>query len=294
MEENMPDYKIITDSTTDLTVELIKELDLHIIPMTYTIGDKDYVDLAENPELTPHEFYDMLRDGKMSTTAQINVQTFKDAFSSYLDEGRDILYICFSSALSSTINSARIAVTDLAEEYPDRKILVVDSVAASLGEGLLVYLAVEQKRAGVDIDALADWINEKKYSVIHFFTVQDLNHLKRGGRLSGAAALIGTMLSIKPVLHVDDEGRLVPVTKIRGRRNSLDALVTFMEKYSVEPENQTVFLSHGDALDDAKYVEKCIREKFGVKGFVINNIGPVIGTHSGPGTIALFFVGKKR
>ena len=290
----MPDYKIITDSTTDLTVELIKELDIHIIPMTYTIGDRNYVNNAENPELAPHEFYNMLRDGKMSTTAQINVQTFKDVFSPYLEEGRDVLYICFSSALSSTINSARIAVTDLAEEYPDRKVVVVDSVAASLGEGLLVYLAVEQKRTGVDIDALADWINEKKYNVIHFFTVQDLNHLRRGGRLSSAAALVGTMLSIKPVLHVDDEGRLVPVTKIRGRRNSLDALVSFMEKHTTEKENHTVFLSHGDALDDAKYVEKLICEKFGVKRFVINEIGPVVGTHSGPGTIALFFVGNKR
>ncbi|MEG1190607.1 MAG: DegV family protein [Oscillospiraceae bacterium] len=290
----MPEYKIITDSTTDLPPVLVEELNLHIIPMLYTVDGKDYLNTPDERELSSHDFYEMLRGGKTSTTTQINGETFKDEVRSYLDAGMDILYLCFSSGLSSTYSSICIAISDLREDYPDRKILIVDSVSASMGEGLLAYHAVARQKSGMGIDELAAWLEENKLHLAHWFTVDDLNHLKRGGRVSGAAALVGTMLNIKPVLHVDDEGHLIPIEKVRGRRRSLEALVTHMEKTAIDPENQVIFISHGDALDDAKYVEKLVRERFGIKTIFINPIGPVIGTHAGPGTVALFFLATKR
>lgn len=290
----MTDYKLISDSTTDLPLDMVKELDLHIIPMIYTIDEKDYVNSPENSGLSNHEFYELLRAEKSSSTTQINIENFKDAFIPYLEQGLDILYLCFSSGLSSTYNSALIAVEELRESFPDRRIIVVDSLAASMGEGLLLYHAAQKKKEGLDIDHVAKWLEDNKLRLAHWFTVQDLNHLKRGGRVSAAAALVGTMLSIKPVLHVDDEGHLIPVEKVRGRRNSLDSLVSRMAKTAVNPSEQVVFISHGDALEDAQYVEKKIREKLGVKTFYINPIGPIIGSHSGPGTVALFFLANKR
>lgn len=290
----MADYKIISDSTTDLPVELVEKLDLHIIPMIYSIDGKDYVNKPGDSGLSSHDFYELLRSGKMSTTSQINSETFKDEFSPYLSSGLDILYVCFSSGLSSTYNSALIAVEELREQFPERKVLVVDSLAASMGEGLLVYHTAMKKKEGLGIDEVAKWVEDNRLKLAHWFTVEDLNHLKRGGRVSGAAALVGTMLSIKPVLHVDNEGHLIPVEKIRGRRNSLESLVKHMEKTVTNPAEQVVFISHGDALSDAQHVEKLVRDKFGVKTFYINPIGPIIGTHSGPGTVALFFLADNR
>lgn len=290
----MPDYKIISDSTTDLPAELVEELGLHIVPMLYTINGKDYVNSPNDSGLSSSEFYDLLRQGKMSTTTQINMATFKDEFRPWLKKGMDILYICFSSGLSSTIGSARLAVEDLKEEFPDRRVLVVDSLSASMGEGLLVYHAAMKKREGLTLDQLAAWVQENRLHLAHWFTVEDLNHLKRGGRVSSAAALVGTMLNIKPVLHVDDEGHLIPVEKVRGRRASLESLVSHMAKTAADPGGQVVFISHGDALKDAEYVASKVREKFGVKTIYINPIGPIIGSHSGPGTVALFFLADKR
>lgn len=290
----MSDFKIISDSTTDLSVQLVEEMDVHIIPMLYNVDGKDYSNSPDVSGLDAHEFYDLLRSGKMSTTTQINMETFKEEFRPWLEKGLDILYICFSSGLSSTISSARLAVDDLKEDFPDRRVVVVDSLAASMGEGLLVYHAAMKKREGLSLDELAAWVEENRLHLAHWFTVEDLNHLKRGGRVSGAAALVGTMLNIKPVLHVDDEGHLIPVEKVRGRRSSLDSLVNHMAKTAIDPANQVIFISHGDSPKDAEYVANKVREKFGVETIYINPIGPVIGSHSGPGTVALFFLAEKR
>lgn len=290
----MANYKITTDSTTDLSPALVEELDLHVIPMLFTVDGKDYRNTPDEKDLSSHEFYEMLRNGKNSLTTQINVETFKDEVRQYLDAGLDILHLCFSSGLSSTYNSIRIAVEDLKEDYPDRKIFLVDTLSASMGEGLLVYHAAQKLKQGMPIEELAAWVEENKFKLAHWFTVDDLNFLKRGGRLSGAAAFFGTVLNVKPVLHCDNEGHLIPREKIRGRRKSLDSLVSHMEKTAINPSEQVIFISHGDALEDAQYVEQQVRERFGVKTIYINPIGPVIGSHSGPGTVALFFLASER
>ncbi|MFB0921494.1 MAG: DegV family protein [Oscillospiraceae bacterium] len=290
----MSNYKIVTDSTSDLPAFLVEELELHVIPMLYTVDEKDYLNTPDEKYLSSHDFYELLRAGKTSTTTQINGEIFKDEVRPYLREGLDVLYLGFSSGLSSTFNSIRLATEDLKEEFPDRKIVLVDTLAASMGEGLIVWHAATRKKQGMSLDEVASWVEENKLHLAHWFTVDDLNHLKRGGRVSGAAAFVGTMLNIKPVLHVDDEGHLIPVDKVRGRRKSLEELVARMEKTAINPLEQTIFISHGDAPEDAKYVEKLVRERMGVKTVYINPIGPVIGSHSGPGTIALFFLASKR
>ena len=267
----MREYKILTDSTTDLSPQLVAQTGVTVLPMTYTIGEKSYRNDPEETELSSGDFYDMLRGGAMSTTSQINVETFREVAGKMARDGFDVLYVGFSSGLSGTFNSARIAFEDLSAEYPEHKFLAVDSLCASMGEGLLVYHAAH---------------------LAHWFTVDDLNHLKRGGRVSGAAAFFGTMLNIKPVLHVDDAGHLIPMEKARGRKASLDALVAHMEKDAVDPASQTVFISHGDCRADVEYVADLVREKFGTQDIRIHSIGPVIGSHSGPGTVALVCIRK--
>ncbi len=287
-------YRILTDSTGDLTPELVRELDLTVIPMEFTVDGKSYRNYPDGHEMSAKAFYDLLRSGKTSTTAQINSHEFTEWADPILQAGEDLLYIAFSSGLSGTCQSALLAKKELSEKYPDRKIYVVDSLCASMGEGLLVYYASKMQQEGKSIDEVYQWLQDNKLHLCHWFTVDDLNHLKRGGRVSSAAALFGTMLGIKPVLHVDDAGHLIPVAKIRGRKQSLDALVSHMEETVTEPENQVIFISHGDCLQDAQYVADKIRAKWNVKDIVLNEIGPVIGTHSGPGTVALFFLGSKR
>ncbi len=287
-------YRILTDSTGDLTPELVQELDLTVIPMEFTVDGKSYRNYPDGHEMSAKDFYDLLRAGKTSTTAQINSHEFTEWADPILQAGEDLLYIAFSSGLSGTCQSALLAKQELSEKYPDRKFLVVDSLCASMGEGLLVYYAAKMQQEGKSIDEVYQWLQENKLHLCHWFTVDDLNHLKRGGRVSSAAALFGTMLGIKPVLHVDDAGHLIPVAKIRGRKQSLDSLVAHMEETVTEPEKQVIFISHGDCLQDAQYVADKIREKWKVKDIVLNEIGPVIGTHSGPGTVALFFLGSKR
>ncbi len=287
-------YRIITDSSADLTQKMIAALELTVVSLRFTIDGKTYRDKADQSEMPTKTFYAKLREGKMSTTSQVNADEFVSVFEPILQGGEDILYIGFSSGLSGTLQSACIARDDLQEKYPARKIYVFDSLCASMGEGLLVYHAAQLKRGGTDIDALYKWLGENALKLCHWFTVGDLNHLKRGGRVSTTAALVGTMLGIKPVLHVDDEGHLIPVSKVRGRRQSLDALVQKMAETAICPQEQTVFISHGDCLDDAEYVAQQVRERFGVKKIEINYVGPVIGAHSGPGTVALFFFGTQR
>ncbi|HIR02836.1 MAG: DegV family protein [Acutalibacteraceae bacterium] len=290
----MNDYIIITDANTDLTPQMVEELEIAVMPMQFSILGKDYLLYPDNREMDIKEFYDLLRKGNMAATAQLNPNDIIQAFTPYLEEGKDLIYIAFSSGLSGTYASARMAKDELCRLFPKRKIIIVDSLAASMGEGLLVWHAVRQKRAGLDIEQLEQWVLDNRNHLCHWFTVDDLHHLKRGGRVSSATAVIGSALGIKPVLHVDDQGHLIPVKKVRGRRQSLDALVDMMQQTAVDPKRQTVFISHGDALDDARYVEKRVRDAFKCKDIHINYIGPVIGTHSGPGTVALFFMGTHK
>jgi len=290
----MSEYVLFTDSNTDLPADLVQQLDLSVIPMLFEMDGKSYYNYPDNHEMDPKDFYAALRGGKTCTTSQVSPSRFDEIFSPVLESGKDILYLCFSSGLSGTFNTSRLAVEELCEKYPDRKIRTVDTLAASMGQGLLVYLAAKKRQEGMGLDELGDWVEENRLKLCHWFTVDDLMFLKRGGRVSGAAAVMGTMLGIKPVLHVDDEGHLIPMEKVRGRRASLDALVKHMQATAIQPAEQTVFISHGDCQADCDYVANQLREKLGVKHIVTSYIGPVIGAHSGPGTMALFFVGEKR
>lgn len=290
----MGTYRIVTDSTTDLTPELIHELDVQVIPLCYIMEGKTYHNIPGGGEMTDREFYAKLRAGSMSTTTQVNSEEFLRVFTPLLEAGQDVLYIGFSSGLSGTYQSAALAREELKQRFPGRRLEVFDSRCASMGEGLLVYHAAKLQQAGKSLDEVLSWLKENVLNLCHWFTVDDLNHLKRGGRVSTATALVGTMLGIKPVLHVDNEGHLIPVSKVRGRKQSLDALVRRMEDTALDPAGQMVFISHGDCLEDARYVERQIREKLGVRQVELGFIGPVIGAHSGPGTVALFFLGKER
>lgn len=290
----MTTYTILTDSSCDLPAKMAEEMGLEIVSLSVLLGGEEYVNYLDEREIPFIDLYQKLREGCDSTTSAVNVAAFLSIMEPLLAAGQDILYIGFSSALSNTYNAAVMAAAELAEKYPERKIYAVDSLCASLGQGLLVYLAVEQKRAGADIGALRDYVEQTKLKVCHWFTVDDLHFLQRGGRVSKTAAAVGSVLNIKPVLHVDNEGRLVPVTKVRGRKASLRELVNRMAEAAVLPATQTVFISHGDCLEDAQMVADLVREKLGAKEIIINYVGPVIGSHSGPGTLALFFLGNQR
>ncbi len=290
----MRDYCIVTDSTCDLPANIVTDLGITVIPMEFQLDGTTYLNYPDGRDYDFHAFYDALRAGKASTTSQVNYQTFLDTFTPILESGRDILYLAFSSGLSGTYNGSVIAANDLMEKYPGSKVISVDTLAASVGEGLLVYAAAKKREEGLSLDELAQWVTDNRLHLCHWFTVDDLNHLKRGGRVSPAVAIIGTALGIKPVMHVDDEGHLIPVSKVRGRRKSLDALVEHMAETCDKPESQTIFIGHGDSKEDAEYVAKLVRQKFKVKNIILNYIGPVIGSHSGPGTIALFFFGTHR
>lgn len=290
----MSDFKIITDSTSDLSQEMVDDLDVTVIPMDFTVGIDSFLDYPDERELASHDFYTRIAAGESSTTNQISLAVFNDTFEPFLKEGTDVLYLAFSSGLSGTYNNSVIAARNLAEKYPDRKIDTVDTLAASLGEGLIVWHAVQKKRAGASIDEVKNWVEQNRNRMHHWFTVDDLNHLKRGGRISGASALVGTMLGIKPVMHIDDEGHIILIDKIRGRKQSLDDMVSHMAKTAEEPESQMIFISHSDSLEGAEYVKEQVEKKFGVTQFQLAPIGPVIGAHTGTGTVALFYLGKDR
>ena len=290
----MRDFVIMTDSCCDMTVDMANDLELVVLPLSLEMGDRIYRNWLDGRDIGFEDFYARIRGGETATTSAINVGDFEAAMRKLLEQGKDILCINFSSALSTTYQSAVIAAEELRSEFPEAKILVVDSLCASLGQGLLLYLCVQEKRKGRPIEEVHAFAEATKGNICHWFTVDDLNHLKRGGRISAATALFGTMLSIKPVMHVDDEGRLVPVSKARGRKASLLALVDHMEETAVDPAHGTVFISHGDCEGDALLVANEVTRRFGNKDIHINYVGPVIGNHSGPGTMALFFVGTKR
>lgn len=286
-------YLITTDNMADLPEEYLKEKQLLTMSLTYLLDGQTYN--AEN-SLPYQEFYKKMREGCMPTTSQINPQEAKEKLAEFLKINKNIIHIAFSGGLSGTFNSVRLAAQELMEEQPDCKITVIDSLAASMGEGLLVYKALEQQEAGLSYEEMVEWIESNKLHVCHYFTVDDLFHLYRGGRVSKAAAVLGTMINLKPVLHVDDEGHLIPLSKVRGRKKSLNALVDGMEKQmgSFREKNDIIFLSHGDCYEDALYVQEQIKKRFGIEKFMISPVGPTIGAHSGPGTVALFFMGEAR
>lgn len=291
----METFKIIVNTTADLPMDYIRENQLGLVYFNYIMDEISY---GRDKELDWKEFYRLMREeGKMPTTSQVNPQEYKEYFKEFLEESMQLLYISFSSGLSGSCGNAILAAEELMEEREDCRIIVVDSKCASMGEGLFVHKAVEMKRRGKTIEETADYLNALVPHLTHVFTVDDLNHLYRGGRVSKAAAIVGTIAAIKPILHVDDEGHLIPLSKVRGRKKSLIALVDYMEKKlegGYLDRNDIVFISHGDALEDAEYVRDEIKRRFGITKFMINHIGPTIGAHSGPGTIALFFEGNSR
>ena len=290
----MREFTIMTDSCCDMTAAMAEELELSVLPLSLHMGEAVYRNWLDGRDIAFPEFYSRVRGGQDATTAAVSVGDFETEMRRVLSSGRDILCISFSSALSATYQSASIAAEDLRPEFPEARICVVDSLCASLGQGLLLWLCAQEQKKGRTVEEVRDFAEKTKGKVCHWFTVDDLNHLKRGGRISAATALFGTMLSIKPVMHVDGGGHLTPVGKARGRRASLLALVDEMEKTAIAPGEQTVFISHWDCLADAEFMAEEVRRRFGTKDIHINYVGPVIGSHSGPGTMALFFLGTAR
>ena len=287
----MSQYKIITDSGCDLPVPKLQALDVTAVPLTLLFRGESRPD-AVTEEI--REVYDALRAGETASTSAVNPDGWANAIRPVLEEGKDALVLCFSSGLSTTYQSAVIAAGDLAQEFPQRKISVVDTRCASLGQGLLVWLACDKRDQGLDLEALTAWVEQTKDHLCQWFTVDDLMYLKRGGRVSAATALVGTMLKIKPVLHVDEEGHLINVSKTRGRKASIEALADKVAQLGMEGFRKRITICHGDCLEDAQYLEKLLKERHGVQEVFIGYTGAVIGSHSGPGTLAVFFLGKER
>lgn len=283
-------FQIITDSCCDLPAQMISELELSIAPLSLEMDGKAYV----SGEMSPKALYDHLRAGKLPKTSAVNPDGWAALIRPALEAGRDVLVLAFSSGLSGTYQSAVIAAEDLREEFPQRKLIVIDTLCAALGQGLLVCTAARLRSEGKSIDEAAAWLDAHKRNLCHWFTVEDLMHLKRGGRISAATAVMGTMLSIKPVLHMDDQGKLESVSKARGRKAALNQLLDRMGETMFSEGNDTVFLGHGDCLADAEYVAAQMKARFGVKEVIVNYVGAVIGAHAGPGVLAIFFFGKNR
>ena len=287
----MSSYVIVTDSSSDLSSELLERYNVLSIPLAVTM---DGMEPVPNNEIDTKAFYAFLRSKKGAKTSAVAIETFKNFFKPYLDEGKDILYLGFSSGLSGTYNAGFVAAKELSEEYPGRTVATVDTLCASLGQGLLVYHATKKRDGGASLEEVRTWVEENKLNLVHLFTVDDLFFLKRGGRVSAVTAVAGSALGIKPIMHVDNDGHLVKIGIKRGRRASLDELCIRMKELAFDPASQTVFISHGDCEEDAKYLADRIRESMGVQDIMIDYVGPVIGAHSGPGTMALFFLGKER
>lgn len=284
-------YRIVTDTCCDFSQDMYKELALAVVPLSVNFRGKEH---NRYTEAWLQEMYDGLRSGETATTSAANPENWATVIEPVLAAGEDALVMAFSSGLSTTYQSAMIAADELREKYPDRKIRVVDTLCASLGQGLFVWYACKKRDEGLDLDALADWCEAHKQNICHWFTVDDLMYLKRGGRVSAATALVGTMLQIKPILHVDEEGHLVSVAKARGRKASIETLAKKVGELGLPGENDTVFISHGDCREDVRYLEQLLKEKYGVKEILVDYVGAVIGSHAGPGTIALFFLGEHR
>lgn len=288
----MAEYVILTDSSCDLGQDMIDRLGIRVIPLGVHSQGREFLDYPDHRDMSPEEYYRLLRSGVDASTSAPSIDAFTQVMEEILSDGKDVLYLGFSSGLSATYNTGTIVASELAAKYPDRKIYTTDTFCASLGQGLMVYLAVMQRQKGHTIEEVLDYVDRKKLNICHRFTVDDLNHLHRGGRVSKGTAVIGGALNIKPVLHVDNEGHLIKTGVARGRKNSIKALFDKMQETMINAD--TVFISHGDCLEEAEQLANMIREKYEVKELYINFIGPVIGTHSGPGTLALFFLGTER
>ena len=289
---NQADFVIFADSSCDIAPELLAQWGVPFCSLSVKFDDE--AESFSNYDMPFPQFYQRMRSGGVARTAAANLQSFKQAFEPYLKEGKDLLYLGFSSGLSTTVNSGLMAARELQEQYPERKLIVVDSLAASAGYGLLLWLALREKRAGKSIDEVAKFCEEARLHIDHWFTVDDLVYLKRGGRVSAAAALVGGILGIKPVLHVDNAGHLISMFKVRGRKASIKAMAAKFGELAIDRTGGTVFISHGDCLNDAKLLERYLKEDYGASVQLITYVGPVIGSHSGPGTLALFFVGRER
>ena len=289
----MDNFAILVDAGTDLPRDFYEQNDVDFIPMTYMIDGQTYLDDAGLS--APYgEFYAKLRAGQVSTTSMINSDTYEQWFRKYLEAGRDLLVITMSSGISSSYNAACVAAGDAAPDYPDRKLIVCDGLIASLGCGLLTHYAVRLRREGKTIEETADWLERNKKHIQHLFTVDDLMFLQRGGRVGKGTAVLGSMLGIKPLLDVDAEGKLRACSKKRGRRGSLDGLIEWMDTLKLSDEFDCIAVSHGDCEEDADYIIEKLCAKYKIGKIIKNYIGPVIGSHSGPGTVALFFYGKER
>lgn len=286
-------YTIVTDSSCDLPASLAEKMGIRVVPLTLNMDGQSYYNYLDGRGISFGEFYTRLAEGSEVSTSAANLAQFRTVMEAELLTGHDVLYLGFSSGLSSTYSVGAAVARELQEEYPEAEILTVDTLCASLGQGMLVYQAALEKVGGKSIHEVRDFVEEKRLHVCHWFTLDDLQHLKRGGRISGTTARFGSMLNIKPVMHMDDEGKLVSVAKARGRGAALRALVDRMEELAVEPERQLVFISHGNCYDDAQKVAEMIYERFGCKS-VINYVGPAIGAHTGQGVVSLFFIGEKR
>ena len=291
----MRDYVIMTDSCCDLNEQEVQESGLYVIPLTFTMNGVTRRDTPDHAEMSSKEFYAHIRAGVNCTTAAVNVGDFTDAMRPILRAGKDILCVCFSSALSTTYQSATIAADELSGEFPEARIIVIDSLSASRGQGMLVWHAAKEKAKGKSIDEVAAWVRDMIPHQEHWFTVADLGHLRRGGRLNATSAVIGTVLAIKPVMHCDADGKLTPVSKARGMKQALTELVNKMDALGTRPlDGQTVFICHADAPDSVEFVKGLLKERFGVTDVRADYIGPVIGSHTGAGTLGLFFFGSER
>ncbi len=288
----MENYVIFTDSGCDISPELLKKWEVEYINLIFRFeGDeKEHT----NEDIGSAEFYNKMREGMVAKTSAINPDTFEARFEEVLKQGKDILYLAFSSGLSTTYNSSKIAAEELAGKYPERKVVSVDTLAASAGQGLLVYLAVEKKKNGAELEEVSEYINGIKNNLCHWFTVDDLVYLKRGGRISPTVAFVGNILGIKPVLHVDDEGHLVNVTKVRGRKAAIGKMAEKYGELARDAKSGVVYISHGDCISDAEALKARLCSDYGAEVELITDIGAVIGAHSGPGTLALFFVGTEK
>lgn len=290
----MNDYILLTDSGSDLPADLAERMDLIVLPLTVDVEGKLYRNYLDGREISFKDFYTRLRGGAKVKTSAVNQAQFIEVLEPLLAAGNDVLYLGFDSGISGTYNAGASAIAELAPKYPERKVFAVDTLCASMGQGLIVYLCWKQKQAGKSIEEVRDYCEQTKMSVAHWFTVDDLMHLKRGGRVSAATAIVGSVLNIKPVLHVDDEGHLINMHTARGRKASLRALADHLAQTAIDPAEQTIFISHGDCEQDVEYLCQQLRERTGVKEIVTSFIGPVIGSHAGPGTVALFFLATGR
>jgi len=287
-------FQIITDSAANLPKSVIRELGIRVLSLSFFIGNEEHKSFIEDRDFDYPDFYDKLRNKEHIKTSLINSDVFMKEFEEVLESGDDVLVLPVSSGISGTFQAAKIAADSLHEKYPERKIVVIDTLSASLGQGLLAYYAAKMKNEGKSIDETADWVYKNRLGMVHQFTVDDLFFLKRGGRLSGGVAIVGTILQIKPVLHVNNDGALVAQSKVNGRKKSIHAIIDRFKENAINPEEQVVAIVHGDCLKEAEYLAEKVKSEVKVKDIIMEYLDPVLGAHAGPGTLALFYLGKER